>query len=105
MSWVKPGSVPSSEPTAPPARLSFASRTITRRPARARTHAATSPFGPDPMTTASGSLNECGNLRLQDDCCVPQTHRPAKGHRLSLPGAIEPTLGLGYGLDGKAPLF
>src|SRR5258706_809459 len=55
---MKPGSVASSDPSAPPGRRGFASRTRTRNPFFASTHAATRPLGPEPITTASGSL--CG---------------------------------------------
>jgi hypothetical protein len=51
-SWRKPGSVSSAE-RVPPPKVSSASRTRTRLPARARVTAATRPFGPDPTTTAS----------------------------------------------------
>ena len=51
-SWTKPGSVSSAERDPPPG-SSAASRTVTRRPARASVIAAASPFGPEPTTTAS----------------------------------------------------
>src|SRR5919106_1783254 len=51
-SWTKPGSVSSAERTPPPI-VSSASCTSTSRPARASVIAAASPFGPEPMTTAS----------------------------------------------------
>ena len=54
----KPGSVSASLPSAPPARRGFASSTSTRNPRRARTLAAASPFGPEPITTMSGSIVE-----------------------------------------------
>src|SRR5262249_45967282 len=50
-SCTKPGNVSSAERSPPPARGS-ASKTSTSSPASASTIAATSPFGPDPMTTA-----------------------------------------------------
>ena len=51
-SWWKPGSVSSAVCSAPPS-AGAASTTSTERPARASVIAATSPLGPDPMTTAS----------------------------------------------------
>src|SRR5579862_398413 len=51
VSWWNPGSVSSSVRTAPPG-ASWASSTVTDRPASARRIAATSPFGPAPMTIA-----------------------------------------------------
>ncbi len=53
-SCLKPGRVTSRVRTAPPG-SSFASRTSTERPALARYAAAVRPFGPDPMTIASGT--------------------------------------------------
>src|SRR5438876_5433569 len=53
-SWTKPGSV-SSALLVPPPMVSAASCTSTSRPACASVTAAASPFGPEPMTTASGS--------------------------------------------------
>lgn len=50
MSWWNPGSVSGSVRTAPPGR-SAASSTITGLPASASRIAATSPFGPAPITT------------------------------------------------------
>src|SRR4051812_13033271 len=57
MSCVKPGSVSGADRAPPPAR-SAASNTTTLQPACARTMAALSPFGPDPMTTASNMHNQ-----------------------------------------------
>ena len=54
-SWRNPGSV-SSAVRQPPPGSSAASYTSTARPARARTSAATSPFGPAPTTMASAAL-------------------------------------------------
>ena len=58
MSWTNPGSVSSAERTPPPA-VASASNTVTCRPACASTIAAASPFGPDPMTMASGVWATC----------------------------------------------
>src|SRR3954471_418700 len=52
MSLTKPGAVTSALRTAPPT-SSLASRTTTSPPASTRAFAATTPFGPAPMTTAS----------------------------------------------------
>src|SRR6187549_3282226 len=60
---MKPGRVSSSEATAPPGRFGCASSTSTRWPRRARTLAATSPLGPEPMTMKSGSLKEGAHRR------------------------------------------
>src|ERR1022692_3096805 len=51
-----PGRVSASVPTAPPARRGFASSTSTRKPRRASAVAANRPFGPEPITTTSGSV-------------------------------------------------
>src|SRR5262245_17904672 len=53
-SCTNPGSVSSADRTAPPG-VALASSTSTLIPARARSIAATSPLGPDPITIASGS--------------------------------------------------
>ena len=53
-SWTKPGSV-SSALRVPPPGVAWPSTTSTRRPVRAIVMAATSPLGPEPMTTASYS--------------------------------------------------
>ena len=58
MSCTKPGSVSSAERIPPPATVS-ASNTVTCRPACASTIAAASPFGPDPITMASGVSATC----------------------------------------------
>ena len=52
MSLVKPGSISSVERTPPPG-VGWLSSTVTDQPRSASTLAATSPFGPEPMTTAS----------------------------------------------------
>ena len=52
-SWTKPGSVSSAERVPPPI-SSSASRTSTSRPFRASSIAAARPFGPEPITIASG---------------------------------------------------
>lgn len=52
MSWVKPGNVSSADRVPPPIVL-LASNTITECPSRANVTAAASPFGPDPIMTAS----------------------------------------------------
>src|SRR5262245_31201541 len=54
MSWMNPGSVSSLERQAPPT-ASAASKTTTAWPARAMVIAAARPFGPAPITTASGA--------------------------------------------------
>src|SRR6185312_15036394 len=53
MSWTNPGKVSSAERTPPPI-VGSASSTSTFRPARAISIAAARPFGPDPITIASG---------------------------------------------------
>ena len=57
MSCRKPGSVISSVRIPPPA-VAFRSYTRTDNPARARVTAADSPFGPEPITTASSEESE-----------------------------------------------
>jgi hypothetical protein len=52
ISWTNPGRVSSAE-RAPPPIVVEASSTVTLRPVRASMIAAVSPFGPEPITTAS----------------------------------------------------
>ena len=66
-SWRKPGKVSASVPTAPPARRGFASTTSTLKPRRARVLAATSPFGPEPITIMSGSIVALRARSLRSD--------------------------------------
>src|SRR5437899_4121235 len=75
---MKPGSVSSAE-RAPPPIVGSASNSVVWKPASARTIAAVSPFGPDPMTHAlelagihplegrSGSLFQSSGVRHRSD--------------------------------------
>jgi len=61
ISWRKPGSV-SSSVRAPPPMVSFASRTMTENPSRARRMAAASPFGPEPTMTRRNEIEASEHL-------------------------------------------
>ncbi len=72
-SCTKPGRVDSSLPSAPPGRRGFASSTSTRWPLLASVQAAVRPFGPEPITTTSGSFKPpAAYLRLASlSACRP----------------------------------
>src|SRR5947207_12145119 len=72
---MNPGSVSCAERTPPPI-VGSASKTTTDRPARARTIAAASPFGPEPITTASGALI----VRTEDSRLDRRDHRLSEAH-------------------------
>src|SRR5215213_317021 len=79
----KPGSV-SSAVRAPPPSSSAASCTTTSSPARARTRAAVSPFGPAPMTKARRALADTGE---QEGAALAQ-HLPGDHEPLDLVRAL-----------------
>ena len=103
----KPGCV-SGSVRAPPPGASFASRTSTRRPARARTMAADKPFGPAPTTIASNSRTGLVSLgRWLAGPTLPRSLATARRARTDTPGSscrtTLPSSGEAFHVYGAAP--
>src|SRR5690349_9131036 len=117
---MNPGRVHSSLPSAPPGLRGLVSSTSTRWPRFASVQAAVRPFGPEPITTTSGSFKpQAAYLRLRDSsgtACsrrrarlsggVPKKQKPRvptapltgkqKSHLRSLAHALKPVVQIGH---------